>query len=617
MSFGHPWGYPFYAGGGTSTLVPDRYHVAIAGRPYMLDTADGPGWFGEDIPVQRAQADTEADPSEATLNTEGLWRRTRLSWHLGGGQEYADRPESNPFRYASSSGVDPWTRYQLTLLGGTTRSLTSANTGLYLAVAAGRLYVIDGQIVRYTTDLVTWTAITGNPAATALSLATDGSTVYVAYGASGVYTIAAGAAAMTSYATGTAGAVGYAKGRLLVLETSAASPRVYNVTASAAITTGNLLLTVPNGVFEPGQWVAEGPSAIYVAGFVGDVSRVWRTAVKNDATALDAPVVAGTLPDGQRVRSVQDYLGTVLLVGTDDHVFLMDYDNAGNLVTRGNFATGTTVYGFEPQGVTEGLGHVWYTRADATLGRMDLATNTSPDPAGFVPANASDLVAALSGAVRSVVTFNGLRVFTVTGRGVYAETAAKVTSGVLDLGTIGFGIGDLKNVLFADIRHRPLTAGQSVLVEVAKDSGPWQTAGSSSEVGSVSATVALGQLLAESVRLRITLTGAVTVTMVTVRAVPAPKVGEIVRLNLLMFRDLSDITGAEAPHMDIPAEREYLANLRSARTAVTVQVGAETFSGVVDRLVRFSATSEARGDDRVWLGYWNGTQTIDIKKVDA
>lgn len=614
MSFGDPWGTPFYSGGGSSALVPSLFHLGIAGHAYMLDTEDGPPWVTDDIPVQRAQADTNADPSEATLNTEGLWRRTRLSGHLGTGQDWADRPESSPFRFADSLGVDPWTRDRWTLLNDTTLSLATSAALPRLAVVPGRVYVTDGQVVRYTTDLVNWTAITGNPAATALSIATDGVTVYIAYGASGLYSIASGAGAMAVHSTGTVAAVGYAKGRLLVAETSTGIWRVYNVTASGgAVTAGTLVLTLPSGgTIEPGQWTAEGPGAVYIAAQVGDKSRIWRTAVQKDGTALDVAVVAGELPDGQFVRSIQGYLG-LMLAGTTDRMWVLGLANtAGDLEIRGNFPLALPCFAFEPQDR-----FVWHGGADVALGRMDLSANTAANASDFVPARANDLAAALSGHTYSIATYLGVRVFTVASRGVYVEQeATPVASGYVDFGVIGFGIGDPKNGLFADVRHSALAAGDSVSVEAAKDGGAFSVVGASDTVGTVSATVALGQLLAETIRVRVTLAGDVALTMLTARAVPAPKVGEVTRLRLLLWRKVKDLGGNDQV-VDVPREVAFLKGLRSGRTVVTVQLGAERFSGIVDRLARFTAQRPAPGPDGGWLGWWQGSLELDIKRVEA
>lgn len=615
MGFGEPFGSPFYSGGGASTLVPSQRHVGIGGRAYMLDTSEGPGWLSEDVPTQRAQADLNADPSDATLNTEALWRRTWRSWHLGSGQEFADRPDSSRERFSESSGLDVWTRHRLTPLRDTDLVLPTANPLAFLAVAAGRLYVTDGQVVRYTTDLVSWTAITGNPAQTALGIATDGSTVYVAYGSSGgLWSVAAGAAAMTLHSTGTLSGVAYAKGRLLAAEVSTGATRVYNVTASGgAVTAGTLLLTLPTGGVLPlGQWAAEGPSAIYVGATVGDKARLWRTTVEQDGATMDVAIPAGELPDGQVVRSLQGYLGAVLAVGTDDKVWDLGFaDDAGNLVVRGSIPTVTGCHAMEPQDR-----FLWYGGAGAALGRMDLATNTASDTGGVAHAYAPDLDAALPGHTYSAVTYQGRRVLTVSGQGVYAESEEDfVASGTLDLGSVEYGIGDLKNVLFADIRHLPLADGDSVTLEVSSDGGPYSEVGGSALPGSVSATVSLGQRLAERVNLRLTLTGSPVLTMLTLRAIPAPEVGERTRLRLQLFRTQKDLAG-NTFLTDAPAEVEALRRLRERKTAVLVQVGGETFPAIVDRVVRVTPHSEAKGENGSWLGWWNCVADVDVIRVE-
>lgn len=625
MGFGEPFGSPFYSGGGASVLVPDQFDGAIAGQPFMLDpTEDNAGWWTGDIPVQRAQADTQGDPSEATLNSEAMWRRSRRSYTNGRGQEFADRQESDPLRFHDSDGVDPWTKNRLSLLPATAVSLASANA-TYLAVTLTRLYVLDGQTVRYSTDGITWTAITGTPATNALGIASDGSTVYVAYGANGVYTIAAGAGAAVSYATGTASQVAYVKGRLLVFETATASPRVYNVTAAGAITAGTLLLTVPNASTPASsQWAAEGPNALYVGLQVGDRTRLWRTAIKTDGTALDAPVIAGEIPDGQVVRALQGYLGAAFLVGAEGQdgggkVWVCDYaSNNGDLVVRGSLGTDLAVHAFEPQDR-----FVWFGGFDGTLGRMDLATNVAEDTSAFIPGHATDLDSGTSGDVSSVVTFDGRRFFAVSGHGVYAESAtAKVASGTLDTGLFGFGIGDLKNALYADVRHLPLASGDSIAVEVAADGGGWQAVGASDVVGAVSKTLGLGQVVAETLALRLTLTGDPTLTMVTIRAVPAPKVGERTRLRVLCWRAMDDandkpVVADNTVLLDAPSFLDFVRNLRERRTAVIIQLGSETFIGIADGLVRFTPASKALGDQDAWLGWWNGTADVDVIRVEA
>lgn len=608
MRFGSPWGTAFYTGGGTSSLVPSRFPFALAGRGYLLDErADRPGAENGDLPVQREQTDDRAEPGEATLSTQGYWRRTVETWEHGAGQEDYDRRDSDPKRFSASSGIDPWERYEISLLPAVTQARASANTNLRMAVAGDRLYLADGNTLRFTTDLAAWTTVTGTPAAAATSIASDGSTVYVGYGASGIYTVAAGATAATSYATGTVSAVAYAKGRLLAVETSGASPRVYNVTATGAVTAGNLLLTVPGATFEPGQWAAEGPSAIYLAAFVGDKTRLWRTSVKPDGTALDVPIIAGQLPDGQTVRAIADYLGSLLLLGTDDRVWVGEYDGAGNVVQRGNIVNNAPVRAFEHQDR-----YVWYSRGDGLLGRIDVATNVTDD--AYQPAAAADLSAGVTGAVLSAATYLGRRVFTVSGQGVYAETTARVASGTLETGRVRFGIGDVKNMLCVDVRHRALPVGASVTVEARHDDGEWVRLGVSADTGATVRSLDLGQGRAEAVELRLTLAGGAVVTGLTLRALPAPPVGELWRFHVRLYNRDTDMAGGTVG-FDSAAERAYLKLLRTARTAVTVQHGVETFTGVVDSLPGWRPEAKAYDDNGAWTGRWNGVQEVIVRSL--
>ena len=79
----------FYTGTGASQLVPDVFPVGINGRPYMLDMASNQLSRQFDARV-RDSVDQSAEPGEAAINPQGLWRRSQSSWHYGAGQTYSD-----------------------------------------------------------------------------------------------------------------------------------------------------------------------------------------------------------------------------------------------------------------------------------------------------------------------------------------------------------------------------------------------------------------------------------------------------------------------------------------------------------------------------------------------
>src|SRR5438132_10664243 len=205
----------FYAGGAVTSDVPGLFPVALDGRRYMLDTqTEHPllthRWRHESIPLLRQQADPAASPAEGSINPEGLWRRAQDSWHLGAGQVFRDRDRNaESDRFHISKGINPWTKYAVSLLKDTDRKTTSANKHPKLVSAGSRLYQGDGQTLSYTSDITadtpTFTTVTGTPAATLSGLCSDGYDVWAAYSASGIYSTNTGSGAAASYVTGTVG----------------------------------------------------------------------------------------------------------------------------------------------------------------------------------------------------------------------------------------------------------------------------------------------------------------------------------------------------------------------------------------------------------------------------
>jgi len=186
-------GYSFYTGTGSTTLVPDIFPIGINGRPYMLDMRSGKFMSGHE-PRIRDSVDQSTAPGEAAINPGGLWRRSKISWHEGAGQKYGDRDDSEPYRFFTSKGLDPWTRGQLSLLNATAlnagTNAPTSNVGKALAVS-GKLFVINGTGVSYATTVSgDWIALTMPTSTTAVhDIATDGTSLFVAVTAttSGVY----------------------------------------------------------------------------------------------------------------------------------------------------------------------------------------------------------------------------------------------------------------------------------------------------------------------------------------------------------------------------------------------------------------------------------------------
>jgi hypothetical protein len=143
---------------------------------------------------------------------------------------------------------------------------------------------------------------------------------------------------------------------------------------------------------------------------------------------------------------------------------------AGDLILGALIPTPKPVYGFEGQdrfvwvtasevdGVPSGGGttrEVFPTDVVCGLYRADLTTFTVTES---TPAYATDLCALdQSGrVVRSVTTWNGKRVFSVDGGGVYLEQDTKAPGGWIEMGRVSYSVEDLKTGLYAQGKWEPL-----------------------------------------------------------------------------------------------------------------------------------------------------------------
>ena len=536
---------PFNEGGGSSALVPKPWDCAIGGRTYMYDWkfAATQQFRRSSIELLKPQQDT-GTVGERSLNPADGIRAAIESWHKGAGQVWLDRAESDPYRFRSSKGVNPWNRHKLSLHYGTDQKRSSANTNLALVPAGSRLYLVDGQSLLYTTDVTvdtpTWTTVTSTPAVAASGLASDGYYVWVPYGASGMYATNTGtgaAAQLVTTALDANAVVGYAKGRLMV-GNGASLYNVTTLTGSAALPA--VLYTHPNVEF---TWVgfAEGQNAIYAAGYSGDKTQIFRVGIKTDGSGLDAPIVAGVLPDGEIVRTVGSYLGLVL-IGTDRGVWVADQDTNGNLTVNKVLDLTSACRCFEGQGDFVWFGWTNYDSTSSGLGRMDLRTDTK-GASVLTPAYASDLMVTAQGAVLSVVTFQDIRVFTVSGSGVWGQATSLVASGTIDSGWLTHGMPDGKVALTVSIAHEPLDG--TVTVSLSTDEGTFTNLGTSSIDESTLQRFNAGSVAGEKFEVRHLLTRDATVTLgpvltrSTLESNAAPGRGEFLNVPLLFFESLN------------------------------------------------------------------------------
>ncbi len=578
--------FPFYTGGLTelSADVPGKYSIGLAGRGYNLDLKSNQ-FAHVSIPILKPQQDSSGQVNESSLNPEGLWRRSQDSWHEGAGQTYLDKPDSSSNRFRSSIGIDPWTKGELTLLSDTFKKLNitggAIGENVRIITAGDFLYLAYDSILVYLTDplndisagtVVDVGIMNGEANVDVQSLASDGNYIYAALGFNGIHRTARGMATSEHFSDLEANLVGYTLGRLMAAKGAA----IYNIIAAGAAPVP--LYTHPNPDF---TWVgfAEGKGHIFSAGFSGDKSIIYKTAIKPDGTELEIPSSAGQLPDGEVVRSIYGYLGFIM-IGTDNGVRFAVPDTNGNLEIGALIETDSPVFCFEGQGEFIWFGWTNYDSGHTGLGRCDLRTIVN----NVAPAYASDLMAVDQGTVNSIVTFQGRRFFSVARSGVYLEASFKVASGTIDSGLISYGIPESKIAVYLDVRYLSLDGSDQIWL--ARSDGVFQLLGTNTSLTQVNQFSAQG-LSSEFFEIRHVLlrdstdtTQAPIITRHTLKSQPTANMGEYIILPILLSSD--EKVGSTSQYRDIVEELAFLKGLRRDRQIVPYQEGITTYNVSVE-----------------------------------
>lgn len=606
FSFSGSHSTPFFTGVSQTTLVPHKFDAAIGGYGYMLDRklmAEQP--LVSSVRATRTQGDGSSEPGEQSLNPEDLWRRSQQSWHLGAGQDYLDREDSNRRRFRSSKGVNPWTKGQISLLNDTAQSLSASGSNLRLMPAGSRLYAVDGTALKYTTDLTNWSTVTGTSGVSITGIASDGFNVWVTDGAN-VYKTDTSTGAAASWSTEDLDTLWYVKNRLFGAD---ANDLMY---ASNIATPTFTSLFAHNVATFTWVGVAEAPAHIIAGGYSGDKSLIYRIAITKEGAALDQPTVCGELPDGEILYSVGAYLGFIFL-GTSAGARFCTVDNNGNLTIGAVVPTSYPVRCFEGQGEFVWYGLTNYDGTSTGLGRMSLRNFSETD--SLKPAYASDLMVTSTANVLDVVTFSSIRVFAVSGLGVYKEdTANLVASGTIDSGRFNFGITEQKIPLFLDVTFASSFAGSVVSYYAVDGSTSFTSAGTVTASGTTNVTHQMSENPCDQVEIRhvlsrgSTTTTGPTILRHTVRAQPVPILRRLLRLPLILADRITTNTKTW-DYWDTTAELERIEDWRTTKQVLTVQIGNTSYSAVVED---FDFVAVQPTADR---GGWEGTVLVQLKTV--
>ena len=599
----------FYTGTGTSQLVPDVFPVAIAGHAYMLDI--GSNRFARAFEARlRDSSDDSNVPGEAAINPQGLWRRSQVSWHKGSAQRYGDTAEGIDTRFYTSRNVDVWTKGRLSLLPTTDEKLSSVSTNLQMVVAGDYVYLADGNQLKRSTDLTTWTNITGGPAAAITCLATDGYNVFAGYSANGLYRTYTGVTTLAAYISGseTYTNAAYVKGRLMASHDNELHNFTQSVTTSHSHNSG-IISEHPNDEFLYTGF-AEGTAHIYAGGYVGGTSLIYRMEIKADGTALDVPVQAGALPIGEQIKSMFGYLGYVM-IGTNKGVRVATSDANGDLVIGPTLETTGDVECFTADGR-----FVWYGWTDfdgsgiTGLGRLDLSELVGVNE----PAYASDLMAGVTGDVKAVVNWNDKRLFSVASEGVYYESTDLCAEGYVDTGTWRWGIPDRKFVAFVDFRCEPLNG--EIVMSCNLDNAGFEALAPFETQGATENTFDGPETGFGEAGFKVTLTRDATdatsgpvLTRWQVRAFPAPARSELFSIPVLLHRKLSRF--GRDYYFDVTNELAYLRGLIEDARIVSYQEGYDTYRCVIENV----EWTPVDAGEKPWE--YDGTAVVTLRSLVA
>ena len=468
--------YPYSETAGQSGQ-PNGYTVSIDGIGYLVDTAANTPynetWHRSSVDVLNSQQNAEEDGG--SLLPPEVWRRSQSSWHHGAGQKIADRKTSDPYRFESSTGVNVWDKFQISLLHDT--EIAKEAAGSIVGVVVDDIAVVaigtDLYLIRDTpaNPAEEWAVGTVTPgsyklttalSAPAVDAATDGkyawfvtgTTLYrvsPTYGITTVSTVTLPfSASMIEFCNGymIAGVNGSSGVNAVLYDISAitaSSPLA--IPGSWTVSSGKIGETLGDVTW---KGACDGKGAMFVLGGKGARYGVYTVTIQKGASVtLTPPVRVADLPTGERGHSIYSYLGYIM-IGTSRGVRFATADSE-------QFVYGPLIDVERPVKCFHGQDRfVWFGWSDyegrSGLGRLDMSEFVSD----LLPSYASDIMADVAGEVTWVGSVYGRLLFGVAGSGVFREKDTYVEQGHVTTSAWTFGVVDQKIGFYAQATTSPL-----------------------------------------------------------------------------------------------------------------------------------------------------------------
>ena len=428
----------------------ERLPVTIDGRSYLIETE---GYSRTTVQTLREQRDTSGEAGEQRLNTQ-FWVRSQTDWSYGAGQEYFDNDDSDRRRFYTSSGIDPWTKGQVSLLP---ICEDKGNTGddvimkVFTSGSTDYMYVASGTNLYFATNFdtasPTWSTVTalGTPE-TITDFTSDGTSIFIAYG-SARHLAKTGIGSTTqpsSLGSSEPDKLRYVGGRLIELDGNT----IEELAANGSVLGSASFSLIHGSVWED---VCVGPVGLYAAANSNDTGSLYFLAAGSDG-AITSPQQVADLPRGETINAITSY-GGLLIIATSKGLRVAAMNQDASVTYGPVIDNGGAAYSL----ATDDR-FVWFGTANGQVYRADLSVFTDT----LVPAWATDVVSTGStpGNVTWVARVDGETFFVDVANGVQGHAASgdRVASGTLTVGDVRWNSQFDKSLRQVEVRSSPTLA---------------------------------------------------------------------------------------------------------------------------------------------------------------
>lgn len=478
---------------------PNQYDYAINGIPFMSAANNEYPYLRESITSNKDQFDTTKEAGEQSL--QNWWYRSQSSFDLGANIFYTDTAKDDNIsrRFYDSCGIDALnTAGEVVLqnqvvLSGSTIVNTNQKVVSYNVSESYGLLNCYGFTLKYSGTTPAGAAVSGtiNWGGTTqiIDFTTDGSRYFI-LATDGVYagSLPNGTGVKMYSLTANSGVISFIKDRLIVAvgNTSPASNAIYELPPVATVQP--LPTALYSSLINGWKWsaVADGPNGIYFSGYSGEKSAVFFSTVQKDAAddapKLVAPYSVAEFPNGETVYSMVSYLSVYVLFGTSRGVRGAIIDSRGTLLLGQE-----TIKSDAPVKSLFPIGDFCYTggaksvdnNGNAHIGLYKINLSKTVKEGSLLWAYQKDLYAEDTVfnsdiAVTSITnTLDDKTVFTISTKGLYAESNNKVEEGWLETGKIRLDTAEDK--IFQYIRVSALPSDGLISLYWRNESNEMQT----------------------------------------------------------------------------------------------------------------------------------------------